>query len=143
MDLEFQGMDGLGRLIDFVPAWIDGPALELVGEAIAEDASLRLRMDETAPDGSPWQPWSESYALTRSTQHKLLEDSGDLSESLSVDMRGASFELTSELPYALVHQLGSRDGTIKARPYAGLSDELDVALSDILAADFDRGAARV
>jgi phage gpG-like protein len=45
----------------------------------------------------------------------------------------------SPLPYATVHQTGSRDGRLKAREYVGISRELGRSLDAIFPADFERG----
>jgi phage virion morphogenesis protein len=143
LEFELHGLDRVEQFAEFFPGWFENRAVQLVGEALAEDASLRLENETSAPDGSPWKQWSDSYAKTRGAGHKLLFGEGDLSESLEVVMRGDSFQLVSELPYAAVHQHGSEDGTIEARPFAGPSDEIEIALSDILDADMERSFARV
>ncbi len=137
MDFEVTGIDQVEQFEDFWQLWFPARALVLTGQAIAEDARLRLEDDETAPDGSRWAPWSDNYAATRSPQHKLLFGDGDLADSIMFKVQGANYVVGSELPYALVHQFGSKDGKIVAREYVGVSDELELAIDNILAADMD------
>ena len=131
MDLQVTGIGQVEQFADYWDLWFQHRALGLVTEAIAEDARLRLEDDETAPDGSRWDPWSPSYALTRGAGHKLLFDSGDLADSIMAKVQGANYVVGSELDYALVHQ--------SSRPYVGVSGEVEQAIDDILAADMDAG----
>ena len=121
--------------------WFPARALMLVGDAIAEDARLRLEDDVTATDGSSWDPWSDDYAKTRGPQNKLLFGEGDLAESITARQQRPGYVVGSELPYALTHQFGSKDGTTVARPYVGVSGELEDALDNILPSDFDAAFA--
>lgn len=144
MDFEVTGVDQVEQFEDFWHLWFPARALVLTGQAIAEDARLRLEDDETAPDGSRWDPWSDNppgqgYASTRGPQHKLLFGDGDLADSIMFKVQTARYVVGSELDYALVHQFGSKDGRIPARKYAGVSDEVEAAVDNILPADLDAG----
>jgi phage gpG-like protein len=68
-----------------------------------------------------------------------LFSSGDLADSITAAVQGQRYVVGSELPYALVHQFGSRDGRTPAREYVGISDDLEAAIDNILAADMDAG----
>lgn len=142
IELEFIGMERLSELEGLWDVWWPDRVLRLTAEALVEDAALRLEDDVLAPDGSPWDEWSTEYAKTRKPQHKLLWSTGALAESLKFQQRGQRYMIGSELEYALVHQEGSNDGTIKPRPYVGVSDELEAALQDIYETDFDRAYRR-
>lgn len=131
--------DSLDNVVDYWDAWFPGRSLVLVGEAIQEDARLRLEDDETGPSGQKWKPWSPAYAETRGPGDKLLYDTGALSRSIDSVLRGDVLEVGSELPYATAQQFGSRDGNLEARPYIGLSRELEAAFEGMFQADFDRG----
>lgn len=119
--------------------WWPGRALDVFGEAVAEDTRLRLEDDETSPKGKAWDPWSESYAKTRGPQHKLLYSTGALAESLEYERNGDVLGFGSPLAYATVHQTGSRDGRLPKREYVGISRELGRSLDVIFPADFERG----
>lgn len=129
----------LDLVVEYFDGWWPERAVEITVDQIAADAQIRIGTQTEAPDGSAWEPWSESYAKTRGPEHKLLKSSGDLMESLESKMRGDRGEVVSDLEYALVHQFGSKDERIKARPYAGVSDDLESALEELFAEDFDRG----
>ena len=56
--------------------------LESIG-AVAESQTRRRISDEkTAPDGTPWAPWSTDYAKTRHGNQSLLQGDGDLLDSI-------------------------------------------------------------
>lgn len=119
--------------------WWPARALDLFGEALLEDTQLRLEGDETSPNGERWAAWSEEYAKTRGPQHKLLLSSTGLLNTLGFDNSGDVLGFGSTMPYAMVHQSGSRDGRIPKREYVGVSRELRRALDQIFPADFERG----
>ena len=139
---EIRGIDQVEQFEGFWQLWFPARALAITGQAIAEDARLRIEDDESDPEGSRWDPWSDNptgrgYASTRGPQHKLLFGDGDLADSIMFKVQGAAYVVGSELDYALVHQFGSKDGKISARAYVGVSDELELAIDNILASDMD------
>lgn len=127
---------------DFAPDWFETRALVRVGEAIAEDARLRLEDDDEAPDGTQWDDWSEEYAASRTASDKLLYDEGRLSDSLDVRMRGGVMRLESNVPYARAQMYGNPDTNLPTRPYAGISRDLEASLSEILDTDLERSWGR-
>jgi hypothetical protein len=139
MLIEFDGLFEFDRLEHYFDAWWPGRALDLFGEALTEDTRLRLEDDESGPRGEDWPEWSPAYAATRGPEHKLLFDTGTLSRTLDARRRGDVLDFGSPEDYALVHQYGSRDGRIPARPYVGVSRELRASLDPIFGADFERG----
>ena len=136
-----KGLDDFDTLLAYWDHWWPGSALDLLGEALVEDTRLRLEDDETAPSGRRWAEWSPAYAATRGPEHKLLFDTGALADSIEFERRGRTIDVGSDLPYALVHQTGSRDGRLPARPYVGISRTLGAALNEIFSADFEGGWA--
>lgn len=139
MDLEFDGLIRFEQLEHRWDGWWPGRALDLFGEALEEDTRLRLEDDETSPTGERWDAWSEDYAKTRGPQHKLLFGEGELARSLAFDRNGDVLGFGSPLPYATVHQTGSRDGRLPAREYVGISRDLAGSLDAIFPADFEKG----
>jgi phage gpG-like protein len=144
MDIQITGVDQVGQMADFWDLYWPDRVLVLTGESVVEDTRLRLEDDETSPGGKAWDPWSDNppgrgYASRRPPTAKLLYDSGDLARSIEYAVQGNTVDVGSELDYALVHQMGSRDGRIPAREYAGISDELESALQDVYSADFEGG----
>lgn len=57
------------------------PLARSIANALAEIAERRVRTTKIAPDGTPWAPWADSYARTRSGQHSLLMDTRELVDS--------------------------------------------------------------
>lgn len=100
----------------------------------------RLRETKTAPDGTPWQEWSDTYAQTRKGHHSLLMNEGDLDDSITEFIDGAIGGVGTNLVYAAVQQFGGEevDMNTPARPYLGLSkeDEVEIplAISDFIEA---------
>lgn len=139
MDVELDGLIEFELLEARWGVWWPGRALDVFGEALEEDTRLRLEDDETSPKGKVWDPWSEDYARTRGPQHKLLFSTGALADSLEYDRTGDVLGFGSPLPYAMVHQTGSRDGRLRKREYVGISRELSRSLDTIFPADFERG----
>jgi hypothetical protein len=139
MDLELDGLIELEQLESRWDYWWPRRALDVFGEALEEDTRLRLEDDTVSPSGERWDDWSPEYAKTRGPQHKLLFGDGDLSRSMQYDRNGDVLDFGSPLPYATMHQTGSRDGRLKAREYVGISRELGRSLDAIFPADFERG----
>lgn len=138
MDVQLDGVIEFEQLEARWDNWWPGRALDLFGEALEEDTRLRLEDDEASPKGKVWDAWSDDYAKTRGPQHKLLFSSGALADSLEYDRNGDVLGFGSPLPYAVVHQTGSRNGRLPAREYVGVSRELGLALDNIFPADFER-----
>jgi phage gpG-like protein len=139
MDLQLDGLIEFEVLEQRWDFWWPARALVLFGEALEEDTRLRLEDDVVSPKGQRWDEWSEDYAKTRGPQHKLLYGEGDLARSMTADRNGDVLGFGSSLPYAEVHQSGSRDGRLSAREYVGVSRELGRSLDSIFGSDFERG----
>ena len=142
VEIKISGLDEVGRFAEVATRWASGGMLDVFGEAIIEDARLRLEDDETDPDGNRWAEWSDSYAATRGPGDKILFDSGDLSRSLSARRRGSMLSVASSEEYAAVHQFGSLDGNTPAREFIGVGREFLDALGEVLPADLDREFSR-
>jgi len=139
----------LGRLIkagaDLKPAFAE------IGEYL--DLATRQRFDrEQAPDGSPWEPLSETTlrrkmlkgvkrgrgqkrrrlttragntkagAITRLAHASILVESGDLRDTLRYHATADSLEFGTDRKYGATHQFGDKKRNIPARPFLGLSD---------------------
>ncbi len=105
--------------------------MDNVGNLVANQTRRRISHDKTDPTGTPWAPLSPAYARAKALEKPnagILEFEGDLRDSITHVVRSKVVEIGSNLPYARVHQEGSRDGSTPARPYLGLGrqDEDDV-----------------
>ena len=114
--------------------------LDDVGGRMASVAKGRIEETKAGPDGTPWPAWSPKYAKGRRSGASLLFDEDNLRFDIHHVVEGNRLEVGSNIPYAGVHQHGSkqatgRGGGIPARPYLGMSaeDEADIVL---LAQDF-------
>lgn len=81
----------------------------------------RLHYEKTAPDGTPWRPWSLAYAATRDpSRHSLLKDTWAMVEGIDSKSTGVSATVFSRRPYAGAHQ-DSQRAWLPSRPFLGLS----------------------
>lgn len=136
------------------------PAFSEIGERIQETTQARFSTS-TAPDGSRWQPNSQATILgylgikTGSYQKKSgkisangagyainkkpLVASGLLKDSIHWQLVTGGVEIGTDRfadaweAGAAVHQFGSRNGRIPARPFLGLSDEDERTILEIIA----------
>lgn len=100
-----------------------------VAEACAEIAERRVRVTKIAPDGTPWRPWSASYAATRSGTHSLLIDTRELANSFEA-------EATPSGRYARVRNSAPHAGYVQAkRPFLGVG-KLERAAAERAALDW-------
>ncbi|WP_270803889.1 MULTISPECIES: phage virion morphogenesis protein [unclassified Aeromonas] len=80
--------------------------LESIGAVVESQTRRRISDGKTAPDGTPWAPWSDAYAKTRYGDQSLLQGSGDLYDSIEFQVQRNSVRVGSPLAYAGVHQDG-------------------------------------
>jgi phage virion morphogenesis protein len=121
------------------------PLMDEIGSLAESQTKRRIDAEKTAPDGTPWPAWSDSYAATRHQGQSLLVASQALLDSIDyvVGLGGDYVEWGSNLVYAAAHQngldmslVGSRRRiTIPARTYFGLSTENEEDLA-VLVDDF-------
>jgi phage gpG-like protein len=156
-----QVLEVLSRLTErFSPAGM-APVMQEIGETLAESTQQRFSTS-TAPDGSRWAPLKESTVLARlakvsgayskktgkltkkgSTARggmKPLVATGILQDTIRYQIinGGAGVEIGTNRfageweAGAAVHQFGSRNGKIPARPFLGLSASDEAEVLDIL-----------
>lgn len=84
----------------------------------------RIAHDKRAPDGTPWAPWSDAYALTRGPGKSLLVDTQAMLDSIGADDAGLSRRrVGSPQSYAEeVHE---------DRPFVGVSSENEREFADL------------
>jgi phage virion morphogenesis protein len=108
--------------------------LGLLGSRLLEQSRERLDNTKVDAEGNPWEPWSEAYRA-KNPGGSMLEQSGQLLESLTVLQSADAVTVGSELLYAAVHLHGDEARGIPARPFMGFSDDDLVELGEI-ALDF-------
>lgn len=77
-----------------------------IGAVVESQTRRRISDEKTAPDGTPWAPWSDAYAKTRHGGQSLLQGDGDLLDSIEYQVQRNSVRVGSPLAYAGVHQDG-------------------------------------
>ncbi len=104
-----------------------------VSSAIEDQTYLRLVDEKTAPDGTPWEPWSERHAARRAATApaaSLLINKENLLGSIQNYSNGTTVRVGTRTPYSAIQQFGGRG--IPARPYLGLSAENRREIEDLV-----------
>ncbi|TDE40933.1 phage virion morphogenesis protein [Antarcticimicrobium sediminis] len=133
------------RLTDMTPVMQD------LGELLTESTKQRFK-DGVSPDGATWAPKSqttiEAYEARKDKVdlRPLFGPSGRLSSEIHYVAGAHSVELGSSLIYSAVQQLGADKGAfgsmandspipwgnIPARPFLGLSDDDQIAITETI-----------
>ena len=84
--------------------------------------------NQSSPDGKKWSPIKQTGRIKKGGSQKILFKSGDMQDSLGKDSSNVTAEIglntTSDgYPYALVHQFGTLDGKIEARPFIPIKND--------------------
>ena len=111
--------------------------LSMLGSTMLEQNRKRLDSEKRDPDDKSWEPWSEEYSKHNSGGTQL-EKSGRLLDSLAADAGSDAVSVGSNLLYAAVHQYGSPERGIPARPFLGFSDDDLTELGDVIVEFFAR-----
>ncbi len=112
--------------------------LGILGALIETQTRRRLSEEKESPSGKAWPEWSDSYKEKRHGGHSLLENEGNLIDSIDYFVEGQSVHIGSNLVYAAHHQLGGEEvGTkVPQRTFLGLSkenkEEIYAALDDFM-----------
>ena len=102
--------------------------LDVVGTKVESQFRHRIEYEKTAPDGTPWQAWSDAYARTRHAGQSLLESELHLLDGMThvVMLDGSLVEVGSNMIYAAMQNFGGAEvgkPGLPARELAGLSTE--------------------
>lgn len=158
--VQYTGDAIVGRLRQLADALEPGglaPFLRALGEPLVE-STKRLFVTSTGPDGRRWAPNAQATYLgmigkgdtrkdgrinARATRRvagkRPLVESGQLADTIVWQVVGGSALEVGTNRFAdewdagaAVHQFGSRDGHIPARPFLGLSDEDEAVVVESL-----------
>ncbi len=138
LHVDQQGLKQAYALTERLSGWQIADLAEAASELMAGQSKNRIEFDKAAPDGTPWDPWSAEYAVTRHGGHSLLRGEGPLLTSIQSYATADEAIVGSNLDYAAVHQGGSEDGDTPARPYLGLSDENEKELTVLIIREAER-----
>jgi phage virion morphogenesis protein len=145
VELTLQGIEGAARALGALAETDIEDLAFNVGELLAISSQERIKTEKTAPDGTPWDPWSTRYARTRGAQHSLLVGRGggnNLRESTQNYTTGTTVRVGNNLVYSAIHQMGGEienawgrgiKVTMPARPYLGLSAHDRTAIEALIA----------
>jgi phage virion morphogenesis protein len=110
-----------------------------IGSLIEDQTKRRIADEKTAPDGTAWAPWSDSYQQSlkrrnRRTARSLLVGEGDLRDSIQNYTSGEEVRVGTNLVYGAIHQFGGEPVgmPIPPRPYLGLSKENAEEIEDLV-----------
>lgn len=126
---EVQGLVEVGQVLGRLAQLDLVDLADVVGEYLVNSTRARIQEDKASAEGEAWAPWSERYDETRNHGvHSLLIGEGHLQGSIDNYSSATEVRVGTPLVYAAVHQFGSGDGSIPARPYLGLSalDRLEI-----------------
>lgn len=130
LHVDLTSIESLQRRLARLGEFNRGELLDAIGAEVETQTHRRLRDEKTAPDGTPWEPWSDSYKRSRHGGNGLLMGEGDLDDSIQYLVNGDAVEIGSNIEdYAAIHQFGGTSdmapgpASIPAREYLGLSDE--------------------
>lgn len=142
VELTLQGIEGAARALgQLAETDIEDLAFD-VGALLESSTQERIASEKAAPDGTPWDPWSASYARTRKASQSLLVQSNDLLTATQNYTTGTTVRVGNNLVYGAIHQMGGeienawgRGITVEmpARPYLGLSPADTRAIEDLIA----------
>lgn len=125
----------LKKKVDSLSRKIANPReyLDLVGQALLEEAHNRIQKKKKGPDGTPWAPWASSTAKARrrsgTASTGLLLNSGALDQSLGYKVSGPKVSVSTTSPYARYLQNGT--SRMPARPFIGLGKVEERAIESI------------
>jgi phage virion morphogenesis protein len=112
-----------------------------IGQLMETQTKTRIEDEKTAPDGTPWAPWSSGYAASLKRRNRIYPGSillaeGDLRDSIANASTGLEAVVGSNLIYAAIHQFGGDTSRghapIPARPYLGLSAANRTEVEDLV-----------
>lgn len=138
--IKFPGLDRFQQALMRVSKFRQSVLLDQLGDLMLAQNRRRLDTEKESPDGEAWEPLSASYA-EKKKGGELLEESGQLLDSLQAVAGSDGVTLGSNQLYAAVHLHGDPERGIPARPYLGFSDDDLEDLGEV-AEDYLRGMFR-
>ena len=121
--------------------------LEALGVELESQTRRRIETSGPAPDGTPWEPWSDAYERTRHGNQSLLQAEGSLLDSIQSLVSGDLLETGSNLVYAAIHQFGGTadmpagPAAVPAREWLGLGGDEERELDGVIDAWLSETAA--
>ena len=145
--IEFDDREAQEALDKLIAAGTDlTPLMRDIGEHLLNTTRERF-VTQTAPDGTPWAPLSESTKRRKKrNRDKILTRDGFLRGNLAYRADATSVVVGSPSIYAGTHQFGAYEGSfgyafggipipfgdIPARPFLGLSDDDEAEITALV-----------
>lgn len=125
IEIRLDGQAALRQRLELLPGMNLDPLRHNIGALVESQTRRRIHEEKAGPDGKAWAPWGPNWAASRHKGHGLLENDGDLLDSIHFVVAGGDILVGSDLVYAAIHQFGGAevDMAIPERPYLGMSDE--------------------
>ena len=84
--------------------------------------------NQTSPAGESWSPIKQALRQKKDGSTKILYKTGDMQNSLSTEHSSTKAAIglnaiSNGYPYPLVHQFGTIDGKIQARPFMPIKND--------------------
>lgn len=130
--VDLRGLQAAQSMLDRLAGLDRRALLDDIGSVLENSARERIQISQQSPDGEPWERWSSRYAKGRSSGKSLLQDEGDLLDSLDHEATESEVAIGSNLEYAATHQFGDPERNIPARPYLGISKDDDLQIQDLV-----------
>ena len=136
VNIEIKGIEELDRLLDQLSEHADHmqPVMDEAGNYLQNIIEESFESGRS-PDGETWSPLADSTLIQKTkdgspqSMGKLLYDEGTLSESIGYEANnegltvGVNAYSKGGYPYPVVHQFGSEDGKIPARPFMPIDND--------------------
>ncbi len=104
---DFSQFPAIQHRLDKLAGAFTGELLQGIGGVLEAGARRRIQSTQASPAGVPWAPWSEGYRASRGPQHRLLESSGGLRDSIGFEVHGDDQVIVyAAKEYAASHQFG-------------------------------------
>lgn len=134
IEIRLDGLQALQQRLELLARMNLMPLRHNIGALVESQTRRRLAEEKQAPDGKAWAPWGPNWAGTRHKGHRLLENEGNLIDSIHFVVAGEDILVGSNLVYAAIHQFGGDEVgiPIPARPYLGLSDDNFAEMVDLV-----------
>lgn len=141
IEIELSGLDRVNEMLNRIISNGNdlSPAMRQIGEHIQESTQDRF-LSMISPDGSPWEPLSDTTLSLKKRKDRILTEEGILSGSINYQHSADSVIIGTPLEYGAIHQLGGTTSAssmmpnkdIPARPFLGISESDEDAIVDIL-----------
>jgi phage virion morphogenesis protein len=122
VEISLQGHGAIIQRLELLRDMDITPLRHQIGALVESQTRDRIHTQKQSPDGKKWLEWGANWAASRHKGHGLLENEGDLLNSVHFLVQGGDILVGSDLVYAAIHHFGGAEVGIgiPARPYLGM-----------------------